>query len=94
MVLYAYLSSIVRQLVETLPDIFEGSDALELACHMIKSYHYRRRFASKHQIQLAPLSSRKGNLVMSVTVVFKFHVIFFLKISRVDGLPYSQPEPL
>jgi hypothetical protein len=73
-----YLSIvIIRQLLATLPDIFEDSETLvQLACQVIKSYHGRRRFASKQQIQSAAPSSRKSKLVMSVIVVCKFHVIF------------------
>jgi hypothetical protein len=78
MAIYAYLSTIDRQLIASLPDIFEGSETLvKLACQMIRGYHYRRRSSlSKQQIQSGALFSRKSNFVMSVTVVFKSHVIF------------------
>ena len=95
MAIYAYLSSIVPQLISSLPDVFdcdEGSKTLvQLACQIIKRHHYRRRFVSKHQIQSAVVSPRK-RFVVSVTVVF----IFLGKFLGIElmGLPYSQPEPL
>lgn len=78
MAIYAYLSSIVRQLIATLPDIFEGSDTLvQLACQIIKSYHYRRRFLSKQQSQPTTLSSTTTRkFVMSVTLVFIYFLTF------------------
>ena len=79
MAINAYLSPIVRQLIATLPDIFEGSDTLvQLACQIIKAYHYRRRFASK---QSGALSSKNGNFVMTVTVVSKIHLILDLELT-------------
>lgn len=93
MAIYAYLSSIVRQLIETFPDIFEGSDVIvDLACQMIKAFHSRRRSLLKQQ-QSGALSSKNHGLVLSVSVVFKFQVIVNFR-HKLDDLPYSQPGPL
>ena len=78
MAIYAYLSSIVRQLLSTLPDLFDCNDCnnnaetLKLALQLISANHYRRRFAFKHQIESTARFPRKRNLVMSVTLVFGF----------------------
>jgi len=62
--------AVESELIETFPDIFQGSEThvQQVACQMIKSYHIRRRFGSKQQTQSGALSSRKSNFVMSVTV--------------------------
>lgn len=76
-----YLSSVVRQLISTLPDIFDTEDAkekklIDVASQIITRYNYRRRSLSKQKIQSTAVSSKKHGYVMSVTVVFKFHIIF------------------
>ena len=89
MAIYTYLSTIVRQLIETFPDIFQGSETpiQQLACQMIRSYHNRRRYGSKQQVQSGAIFSRKSKFVMSVTVVFKFHVMVYNFRHRIDGIP-------
>jgi hypothetical protein len=86
MTIYTHLPSIVRQILSTFPDIFDCEDSqnlVDVACQMIKAYSYRKRLglASKNKstaLSTTPISTtpRKRKFVMTVTVVFKFHVIF------------------
>jgi len=83
----------VRQLQSTFPDIFdcEGREIrLDLIKRMLSNYHHRRRFASKRLRQLQ-LAEREKRMVVSVFVVYKFHINL---ISPIIDVLFSQPELL
>ena len=85
MAICAYLSFIVPQLLSTLPDLFDcrSAETFELALQIVASYHYRRRNAYKHKIEMTVHFPKNSK---SVAVVFDFHFIL-----DIEFMPSLQP---